>query len=112
MSVPKYGRVTPLQMDMLGLGGEICLWYQQRPPTDDERTKEMRSSREVLQRLTGLDFGYDLEAWHERLLSDQQYSEQYTHPYAWEAVKPKILELIKDPNRLRLVQIIEQADQA
>jgi hypothetical protein len=91
MSVPKYGRVTPLQMYMLGLGGEICRWHHQRLPTDEERMKEMRSSKDILKKMTGQDFGYELEIWHNRLANDQLHRDEYMHPYAWKAVSKRVL---------------------
>lgn len=107
MTAPRYGRVTPLQMDMLGLGGEICRWYSAELPCDSDRVKEMMSSREALRQTTGCDFGFDLAAWHNHLLDSEQHSEEYTFPYAWHSVQPKIIELIDDPERLRLVRLAE-----
>ena len=107
MTVPRYGRATPIQMHMLGLGGEICRWFAQQPPTDEDRMKELRSSRDALRESIGCDFGYDLQAWHDYLLNSQRHSEEYTFAFAWRAVRPKILELIIDPDRMRLVRLIE-----
>ncbi|HET6248392.1 MAG TPA: hypothetical protein VFE47_11890 [Tepidisphaeraceae bacterium] len=112
MSIPKYGRATPLQMDMLGLGGEICRWFHQRAPTDEERMSAMRASRKVLCRMTGLDRGYDLQAWHTELESDRKHSPEYMHPYAWGVVRPRILQLIADPDRFRLVELIERSERS
>jgi hypothetical protein len=110
MTVPRYGRATPLQMHMLGLGGEICRWYSQQPPSDEDRMREMKSSREALRETIGCDFGYDLQAWHDHLLDNKKHSEEYTFVYAWRAVRPKILELIKDPDRLRLTRLVEMPE--
>lgn len=106
MSVAKYGRITPIQGEMLGLGGEIV----DRPfesPSDEDKLAEMRASRAELSETTGQDFGYDLAAWHHFLLSSSDHSKEYTFPYAWKAVRAKILELIEDPNRLRLVRALD-----
>jgi hypothetical protein len=109
MTVPGYGRVTPLQSDMLGLGGEICRWYSKDPPSDEIRMKAMISSRKILRKITGEDFGYDLLAWHDYLLANQKHSEQYTFTYAWSSVKPKIEELIHDARRQYLVKLLESS---
>jgi hypothetical protein len=108
MTVPHYGRVTPIQSLVLGLGGEIIHVLVNQAP-DEQRISKMKSSRELLCRLTGHDFGYDLAAWHHFLINSEAHSEQYTFPYAWKAVQRKILELIADPNRLRLVQLLDSA---
>lgn len=106
MSVPKYGRITPIQGSMLGLGGEVLdLPFQE--PTDEQRLAEMKASKDDLCQMTGRDFGFNLAAWHHYLMNSEKHAEQYTFPYAWKAVEPKILELIQDPNRLRLVQLLE-----
>ncbi len=106
MTVPKYGRVTPLQADMLGLGGEVAHWPMGQT-TDDQRTSQMIASRENLRALTGRDFGYDLAAWHDYLMNSEEHAEEYTFPYAWAAVQRKILDLFQDPNRIRLVGMLE-----
>jgi hypothetical protein len=110
MTVKRYGRVTPLQMDMLGLGGEICRWYSQQAPSDQDRIDEMKMSRKTLRETVGCDFGYDLEAWHNYLLNNGEHSEEYTFAYAWHAVRPKILDMIKDPERFRLIRLIEMSE--
>lgn len=93
---------------MLGLGGLITD-RMVKEVTDDKRIGEMKASRDDLCKLTGQDFGYDLAAWHHFLIKSEAHSVQYTHPYAWYKVRPKILELIKDRTRLRLVRELEQA---
>jgi hypothetical protein len=72
----------------------------------------MKEAREMLTRQTGRDFGYDLAAWHHFLLSNDKLSEEYTFVYAWEAVKPRIDDLINDPDRLRLVRLLEERPDA
>jgi hypothetical protein len=106
MSVPKYGRVTPLQADMLALGGDVDVGLME-DPTDGQRVSAMGRALSNLRRDTGQDFGYDLEAWHHYLISSKEHSEEYTFHYAWKAVEPAILALIHDADRHRLVQQIE-----
>jgi hypothetical protein len=111
MTVRHYGRVTPLQMYMLDLGGEVVRWAGATPPTDGDRQTAMKEARDILTRLTGRDFGYDLAAWHGFLLSDNNLSEEYQFDSAWKTVKKRIDQLLDDPDRVRLVRLLndEQA---
>ena len=108
MSVPVYGRATPIQGLMLGLGGEVIHLLGSNP-SDDQRISQMKESRQLLRKLTGADFGYDLVAWHQFLLNSEKFNEQYTFSYAWDAVEPKIRELMQSDYRSRLVQSLEGA---
>lgn len=105
MTIRGYGRVTPLQMDMLGLGGEVLLRGNE-PASDDERLSAMKQARQTLMKQTGRDFGFDLAAWHQFLLNDAKLSEEYTFVYAWKAVKRRIDELLEDPDRRRLERLL------
>jgi hypothetical protein len=95
-------------MFMLELGGEVLRWGGTAPPTDQDRLKVMKEALGMLTRQTGRNFGYDLAAWHHFLLNDDKLSEQYTFDYAWNAVKPRIDELLDDPDRLRLVRLLDE----
>jgi hypothetical protein len=114
MTIRGYGRVTPLQMNVLRLGGEILSAGGSKtgPVSDEERLSVMREARQTLTQRTGRDFGYDLAAWHHFLLNDARLSEQYTFDYAWKAVKPRIDELLDDPDRLRLVRLLNEHPEA
>lgn len=114
MSIRSYGRVTPLQMDVLRLGGEILLsgGIAAAAPNDQDRLGAMKQARQMLTQRTGRDFGFDLAAWHEFLLNDAKLSEEYTFDYAWKAVKRRIDELLSDPDRLRLVRLLSEHPQA
>ena len=100
MTVPKFGRITPLQGCMLALGGEVV--HTLDDATHDERIQAMLKARSNLKLLTGQDFGYDIQKWHDYLLSSS-HREQYTFPYAWKSVHRKVLELFDDPRRLSLI---------
>jgi len=110
MTIRGYGRVTPLQMDMLRLGGEILSpgGSETKPASDDQRLSVMKQARQALTQRTGRDFGFDLAAWHHFLLTDAKLSEQYTFDYAWKAVKRRIDELLDDPDRLRLERVLNE----
>lgn len=108
MTIRGYGRLTPLQMDMLGLGGEILSSGESEPASDDERLSVMKEARQTLTKQTGRDFGFDLAAWHRFLLNDAKFSEEYTFVYAWKAVKRRIDELLDDPDRRRLERLLNE----
>lgn len=109
MTIPGWGRLTPVQINMLKLAGR--LGRRPREPgidlADEERLKAMAVGRDLLRRLTGVDFGYDLRRWHEHLIGADEYG--YRHPYAWRVVRPAIEEALEDPERLQLVRQLEQA---
>jgi hypothetical protein len=109
MTLMSYGRATPTQMDMLCLAGGV---FRRRDITtdasDDDRIQSMRVARAKLVRKTGADFGYDLQSWHTYLLShDDDDSFGYRHSYAWSTVRNAIQRFIRDPDRRRLLSIIE-----
>lgn len=112
MTVPNWGRVTPIQMDMLMLAGHVMRPHPVPPGTvepDEARLRAMAMGRAQLRRLTEQDFGYDLPRWHEYLLAAENV--QYCHPYAWHAVRPAIERALTDPDRERLVTLLEQTPQ-
>ena len=114
MTIRGYGRVTPLQMDMLGLGGEILSsgGSETEPARDHERLSVMKEARQALTQQTGRDFGFNLSAWHHFLLNDAKLSKEYTFDYAWKAVKRRIDELLDDPDRLRLERLLNEHPEA
>jgi hypothetical protein len=99
-------------MDMLNLGGEIVSSGETAPPTDRDRLNVMEDARQILAQQTGRDFGFDLAAWHHFLLNDDKLSQEYTFDYAWKAVRQRIDELLDDPDRLRLVRLLEEPPDA
>ena len=104
MTVPRFGRITPLQGHVLGLAGEVLGRLDR--PTDEQRLHEMKASRDELRQATGKDFGYDLANWHTYLIQCTDQKGEYTHMYAWDRVKKRVLELIDDEDRLRLVRML------
>jgi len=95
-------------MLMLCLGGEVLVRHTNEPPTDRERLDRMKEARRQLKLHAGRDFGFDLAAWHHFLLNDGELSKEYKFHYAWRAVRPRIEELLDDPDRLRLVRLLEE----
>ncbi len=108
MTVPHWGRVTPVQGFMLMLAGHVLhrLHESGMVEPDQERLDAMRQGRKALCQLTGQDFGFDLARWHEYLLSDNRHG--YKHPYAGRVVKRAIEEALHDQDRLRLVNQLEE----
>lgn len=108
MSVAHFGRITPLQGDVLAIGGVLC-GIPADLQTQEAIIARMRRARNRLGNLTGKDFGYDLCAWHEYLLSDEKLKHEYTFRYAWSIVRIKVQELIEnDTERLELITLAMQ----
>jgi hypothetical protein len=101
-------------MDVLGLAGEILLsgGIASGSASDQDRLSAMTQARQMLTQRSGRDFGFDLAAWHQFLLNDAKLSEEYTFDYAWKAVKRRIDELLSDPDRLRLVRLLNAHPEA
>jgi hypothetical protein len=102
MTVVGCGRITPVQGYILGLAGRILT--RQGDSTEgashNSRMNAMRYSRHRLCTQTGKDFGYDLQAWHEYLLTDAQYASAHVRSSI-------IAQFIADEDRLRLVKLME-----
>src|SRR5262249_34143233 len=108
VTIPNWGRITPSQADMLMLAGHVLRPYpvpQGTVEPDEDRLKAMRQGRENLCRLTGEAFGYDLARWPAHLLGNDEWG--YQHPYAGRTVRPAIERALTDPDRLRLVKLLE-----
>lgn len=106
MTIPQFGRVTPAQIYMLRLiGFTVSRLEATLDVSDAERMNNMRQAREKLQKMTGRDFGYDLQAWHTLLCSNEDYG--YTHPYGFDGVKQAIESAVSDPERQRIVSLLE-----
>lgn len=103
MTIPGYGRLTPLQCLILALGGEVLHRFRQ-DVSDQERMDEMVSARAELVNRTGHDFGFDLASWDAWLRTHEPLRGEYMHPYGWKPMKRKVESLVSDERRLRLVQ--------
>ena len=66
----------------------------------------MIQARDALVKLTGVDFGYDLKAWHEFLIENDEYI-GYRHEYAYRSVTSAILKESNESRRIRLAKEIE-----
>ena len=56
----------------------------------------------MLVKMTGMDFGYDLQRWHQYMLK-QEEQHGYTHPYAADGVIPAVERAIAEAQRLWLI---------
>lgn len=110
MTIRGYGRVTPVQINMLCLAGGVLKNRQiTKVAKDDERIQSMREARAKLIRLTGEDFGYDLGRWHSYLTSlPEEEDHGYRHIYAWSNVRRSIENSLENKNRIRLIHRILQ----
>jgi hypothetical protein len=107
MTIPGWGQVTPAQMYVLMLAGHVLHRRPVEPgkvESDEGRLRTMALGRARLRKWTGQDFGYDLRRWHEHLLADETTG--YSHPHAWDTVRPAIERSLSDPDRERLVALL------
>lgn len=93
-------RLTPAQIAIHRICG-------QRLPLDDELSliQRIRSGHDFLVRITGRDFGYDLQAWHDYLSNNRDGG------YTWNSsIKtPKIMAAaLANPNWITAVDAIQE----
>src|SRR5262245_51700628 len=111
MTLRPFGNVMPIHLDVLALAGYVQILYERRiglAPTDEARKAAMRNGRRALCRKTGRDFGYDLAAWRDHLLADEDSG--YTHPYAFSGVNWAVRNAIKAARWRRLAEELENED--
>lgn len=105
MTLRPFGNVMPIHLDVLALAGYVPIHGERRigrAPTDDARKAAMRKGRRALRSATGRDFGYDLAAWRNLLLADEDSG--YTHPYAFAGVDRAVRNAIKNARWRRLAE--------
>ncbi len=106
MTLPRFGRVVPIQCDILRLiGYRLTPVHVGLDIPDEERGANMRAGRAALMEGTGQDFGYDLAAWHKYLLSRPELG--YAHAYGFASVQRAVREAACDPERARVVALVE-----
>ena len=106
MTLPRFGRILPLQGDVLRLAGYVLsrsASVNVVPESDEERIKIIRSGRTALMKRTGKDFGYDLEEWVQFLEMDLDHQDAFKHPYGYGSTMRWVRMAIDDANRIRLV---------
>lgn len=105
MTIGGFGRITPLQGDMLCLGGLVLGRGGELDAPDEMRLEAMRRALGRLRRRTKADHGFDLGAWHELLQAE--FRDDYCHPYGWRTTSKRVAALLNDPDRMRLVQLLQ-----
>ena len=113
MTLPRFGKIVPLQGDVLELAGYVLSRSPDVdvvPESDEERIRIMRAGRTALVQRTGQDFGYDLAKWVKFLETDKGFRDEFTHPYAYRTTRQWIRDALADPDRQRLVSMIENAE--
>lgn len=103
MSVYGFGRITPLQGEMLQFAGYVLSRQPRGNVADDERVAAIEAGHAALVGRVGRDLGYELRAWHQLLSSDRELRSQYQHPYAWHSVRAAVERALTDSARERLL---------
>jgi hypothetical protein len=115
MTLPRFGKIVPLQGDVLELAGYVLSRNPDAgvvPKTDAERIEIVRRGRAALVKRTGHDFGYDLARWVQFLETNEECREKFTHPYAYRTTKRWIQTAMADLDRQRLVSLIEPPERS
>lgn len=110
MTIRGFGRITPLQGNVLCLAGLVLTQGGERRVPDEVRLRSMRAALGRLRRQTSADFGYCLARWHAFLQAREPFRQEYQHPYGWRTTSRRVEALIEDPERLRLVALLESED--
>jgi hypothetical protein len=111
MTMRGFGNVMPIHIAVLQLAGYVVDYRAKRirPAVGDrERKRTMREGLADLRESTGRDFGYDLAAWREHLLSDEESG--YLHPYAFDNVDAAVREAIGDRRRQETAEELARED--
>ena len=77
-------------------------------PSVEDRLAIMRLGRVRLRDSTGVDFGYDIVAWRDYLLTRPELG--YKHPYAFRIVDREVEQSIADEERLRLAHTLSEEE--
>ncbi|HXD10446.1 MAG TPA: hypothetical protein VN653_10315, partial [Anaerolineales bacterium] len=103
----KFGRTTLSQMLMLALAGiDDSINRVEIELSDEEKMNRMALGRKLLQKMTGMDFGFDLTIWRNFFMTNDEY--EYKHPYAFENVDKAIQLAILDTNRKQIIDMREK----
>lgn len=103
MTAPRFGRITPLQEDMLRFAGHVLSHQAEADITDEQRIAALKDGHAALVARVGRDLGYELLAWHALLSSDRELRGEYQHPYAWQSVRAAVERALAEPTRERLL---------
>jgi hypothetical protein len=111
VTIYRFGQVTPTQMYILWfIGYRLSMDEATLAIPDEERIKNIVLARKTLHSFTGVDFGYDLSAWHNFLIEQKDHG--YTHPYAFRGVKQAVLEAKSDKVRAALISRIRAIEKS
>jgi len=103
MTVARFGRITPVQGDMLQLAGNVLSRQSDVDVTDEQRIAAIEAGQAALVARVGRDLGYELGPWHELLSSDHELRGEYQHSYGWRGVRAAIERALLDPRRENLL---------
>src|SRR5689334_11941174 len=91
-SLPR--KVTPLQGYMLDLSG-----LDLSGADEADYARRLTVARSLSVKETGADFGFDIEKWHNYLISDERLCPEYSWGYVAEGIQRSILSMASDQHR-------------
>lgn len=102
MTIPGWGKLTPVQAAMVNLAGHA---FDETADSQEGKRRAIAYGRWELREITGEDFGFDIGKWHEYLM--QAVRTGYSHSYGWNQIFPAIQRAINDSIRQQLVEQLE-----
>ena len=106
------GRMTPLQGDMLSLSGLVFGRSGDVEASDEIRLRTLREALRQPRMHTKTDHRFNLSPWRALPQKDERFRSEYHHPYAWSTTCRRVEKLLEDPERLRLVALLEAPENA
>lgn len=109
MTIRGLGRAMPVHVFMVNLAGIELTEFGPVVPSDDAAMADiMRLARDKLRRWCKVDFGADLAAWRDYLMSADGEDSGYRHPYSFENVDRRVVAAIDDPRRRRIAELLDR----
>ena len=92
MTMRELGRVTPAQVYVLQLAGYVINRRSGiiADPSDQEIEESKANAVTALSKMTGQDFGYDVNAWIAYLIKSDH---GFPHPYAFSTVRKRLMDV-------------------
>ena len=110
MTMRSFGKAMPIHIDMLSLVGYESVERDMQPATNlNARKRAMLAGLHSLRKITGADFGYDVQMWREYLI-EAGNEHGYTHPWAYSGVDAAVLAALDDPDVIAALDLMSQID--
>ena len=94
MTLIGIGKPMPAQLYLMQLAGLVIEGrHRVYDPTEDQIEYSKRNGLSELKKMTGKDFGYDVESWFLYLTEESEDDHGIKHPYGFASMKRTLIEL-------------------